>query len=123
AYAKTGEAEPARAVFGQLVNGSRDDYALAAAIGLDGLDREARIKPNEFDAMRRARIYLFNRHWQEARAHLLDIIDRFPESANRSEALYQAGFTFFREYNHDDAIKWFSRAHSEFPAKKDGEQG
>jgi soluble lytic murein transglycosylase len=123
AYAKTGVAEPARAVFGQLVSGSRDDYALAAAIGLDGLDREAKIKPNEFEAMRRARIYLFNRHWREARAHLLDIIDRFPESANRSEALYQAGFTFFREYNHDDAIKWFSRAHTEFPEKKDGEQG
>ena len=123
AYAKTREAEPARAIFGQLVSGSRDDYALAAAIGLDGLDREASIKPNEFDAMRRARIYLFNRHWQEARAHLLDIIDRFPESSNRSEALYQAGFTFFREYSHDDAIKWFSRAHSEFPEKKDGQQG
>jgi soluble lytic murein transglycosylase len=123
AYAKTGEAEPARAIFGQLVSGSRDDYALAAAIGLDGLDREARIKPSEFDAMRRARIYLFNRHWQEARAHLLDIIDRFPESSNRSEALYQAGFTFFREYSHDEAIKWFSRAHSEFPEKKDGQQG
>src|SRR6185436_18241660 len=85
--------------------------------------RAAGSKPNEFDALKRARIYLFNRHWQEARAHLLDIIDRFPESVNRSEALYQAGFTFFREYNHDDAIKWFSRAHSEFPAKKDGEQG
>ena len=123
AYAKTGEVEPARAMFGQLVNGSRDDYALAAALGLDGLDRDARIKPNEFDAMRRARIYLFNRHWQEARSHLLDVVDRFPESANRSEALYQAGFTFFREYNHDDAIKWFARAHSEFPEKKEGEQG
>ena len=69
------------------------------------------------------RIYLFNRHWAEARAHLLDIVDRFPESPNRAEALYQTGFTFFREYNHDEAIKWFARAHSEFPEKKDGEQG
>jgi hypothetical protein len=27
------------------------------------------------------------------------------------------------KYKHDDAIKWFSSAHSEFPEKKDGEQG
>src|SRR5258706_440250 len=80
---------------------SRDDYALAAAIGLDGLDQSAKTKPSEFDSLRRARIYLFNRHWPEARAHLLDIVDRFPESPNRSEALYQAGFTLFREYNYD----------------------
>lgn len=123
AYSKTREADSARAVFAQLVNGSRDDYALAAALGLDALDRAAKTKPNEFDALRRARIYLFNRHWPEARAHLLNIVDRFPESPNRSEALYQAGFTLFREYNYDEAIKWFERAHSEFPDKKDGEQG
>ncbi|MFY9573062.1 MAG: tetratricopeptide repeat protein [Blastocatellia bacterium] len=123
AYTKTGDTEAARALFNQLTNASRDDYALAGAIGLDGLDRAAQIKTNEFDALRRARIYLFNRHWPEARAHLLDTVGRFPESPNRSEALYQTGFTFFREYNHDEAIRWFERAHSEFPARKDGEQG
>ena len=123
AYARTGQSEAARGVFNQLVNGSRDDYALAAALGLDSLDHDAGIKPTEFDAMRRARIYLFNRHWPEARTQLLEVVDRFPESQNRSEALYQTGFTFFREYNYDDSIKWFERAHSEFPQKKDGEQG
>lgn len=123
AYAKTGEAEPARSAFTQLVGGSRDDYALAAALGLDALDRQARNKPTEFDALRRARIYLFNRHWSEARVHFMDIVDRFPQSANLAEALYQTGFTFFREYNYNDAIKWFTRAHSEFPEKKEGEQG
>jgi soluble lytic murein transglycosylase-like protein/TolA-binding protein len=122
AHAKTGDAESARAAFNQLI-GSRDDSALAASIGLDALDRTAGVRPNEFDALRRARVYLFNRHWPEARAHLLDIIDRFPESPNRSEALYQTGFTFFREYNYAEAIKSFERAHSEFPGKKDGEQG
>jgi len=123
AYSKTREADSARAAFVQLVNGSRDDYALAAALGLDALDRAAKTKPNEFDALRRARIYLFNRHWAEARAHMLDIVDRFQESPNRPEALYQAGFSLFREYNYDEAIKWFKRAHTEFPDKKDGEQG
>jgi soluble lytic murein transglycosylase len=123
AYSKMGEAEPARAVFNQLIGASRDDYALAAAAGLDELDRAAGIKPNEFDALRRARTYLFNRHWPEARARLKDIVERFPESPNRAEALYQAGFTLFREYNYDEAIRWFEHAHSEFPDKKEGEQG
>lgn len=123
AYSKIGETEQARTLFNQLVGASRDDYALAASAGLDSLDKAARIKPNEFDALRRARIYLFNRHWPEARAHFIGIVERFPESANRAEALYQTGFTFFREYNYDEAIKWFERAHAEFPAKKEGEQG
>src|SRR5262245_4007383 len=123
AYSKIGDTDQARALFNQLVSGSRDDYALAGALGLDALDRIAATKPNEFDALRRARIYLFNRHWPEARAHLISIIERFPDSPNRSEALYQTGFSFYREDIYDDAIKWFERAHSEFPNKKEGEQG
>lgn len=123
AYSKIGESEAARGVFVQLINGSRDDHALDAALGLDALDSAARTKPNEFDALRRARIYLFNRHWPEARAHFEDIVNRFPESPNRSEAMYQTGFAFFREYNYDESIKWFERVHREFPEKKDGEQG
>lgn len=123
AYSKIGEVEQARAVFNQLIGASRDDYALAASAGLDSLDRASKTRASEFDDMRRARIYLFNRHWPEARAHFISIVERFPESPNRPEALYQTGFTFFREYNYDEAIKWFERAHAEFPAKKEGEQG
>ena len=123
AYSKTGEVEQARTVFNQLIGASRDDYALAASAGLDSLDRASKTRASEFDEIRRARIYLFNRHWPEARAHFVSIVDRFPESPNRAEALYQTGFTFFREYNYDEAIKWFERAHAEFPAKKEGEQG
>lgn len=123
AYARAGDSKNARLLFGQLVASSRDDHALAAATGLDALDRAERVKPNEFDALRRARIYLFNRHWAEARAHFLYIAEQFPESPNRSEAVYQTGFTYYRDDNQDEAVKWFDRAHSEFPNKKDGEQG
>src|ERR1044072_2264108 len=45
AYAKTGDAQSARAMFNQLVAGSRDDYALAASLGLDDLERASGIKP------------------------------------------------------------------------------
>lgn len=123
AYGKTGNAAEARNLMEQLVANSRDDYALAAATELDRLDRATGVKPAEFEALRRARIYLTNRHWAEARAHFLDIVERFPESLNRAEALYQTGFTFYREENHDEAIKWFERARREFPTKKEGEQG
>jgi soluble lytic murein transglycosylase-like protein/TolA-binding protein len=123
AYAQLGDAQAARVTFAQLVGASRDDYALTAALGLDALDRAAGIRPNEFEALRRARIYLFNRHWPEARLHLLDIVERFPDSPNRAEAIYQTGFTLYREDKFDEAIKWFERAHAEFTAKKEGEQG
>src|SRR6185295_8005785 len=123
AYAKTGDAESARSLFTQLINGSRDDYSLQGAMGLDALDRASREKPNEFEAVRRARIYLSNRHWAEARAHFLDVIERFPSSPNRAEALYQAGYAYYREEKYDDAISMFARAHDEFPDKPEGEQG
>ena len=123
AYSKSRDAAAARSVFNQLTAGSRDDHALAAAAGLDSLDAASRAKPDEFEALRRARIYLHNRHWKEARDHFLYIAERFPDSSNRPEALYQTGFTHYREENHDESIKWFDRAHAEFPTKKEGEQG
>ena len=123
AYSKIGDAQSARGLFNQLASASRDDYALAASTGLDALDRAAGVKPTEFEAMRRARIYLSNRHWSEARASLLDIVERFPDSPNRAEAVYQTGFTLYRDDMQEDAIKWFERAYREFPAKKEGEQG
>ncbi|MFP5263506.1 MAG: transglycosylase SLT domain-containing protein [Blastocatellia bacterium] len=123
AYAKVGDAQSARALFNQLVGASRDDYALAASAELDALDAASGVKPTEFEALRRARIYLANRHWSEARPHFLDLVERFPDSPNRAEALYQIGFTFYRDDRQQDAIKWFERAHQEFSAKKEGEQG
>ncbi len=123
AFARTGDQASARASFNRLISGSRDDYALAASEGLDALDRADGSRPDEFEALRRARIYLFNRHWSDARAHLVDIVERFPASPNRAEALYQTGFTYYREDNYTEAVKWFDRAHREFPDKKDGEQG
>ncbi len=123
AYAKTGDTSSARPLFNQLIAGSRDDYALQGAQGLDELDQQAKSQPDEFEALRRARIYLTNRHWAQARTHLLDIVERFPQSQNRAEALYQTGFTYYREDNFDEALKWFARAHAEFPTKKEGEQG
>ncbi|HUK89291.1 MAG TPA: tetratricopeptide repeat protein [Blastocatellia bacterium] len=123
AYMKAGDSANARSIFVQLESASRDDYALAAALGLDQLDQSAGTEPNEFECVRRAHIYLENRHWSEARRQFMAIIERFPDSPNRADALYQAGFTYYREEKHDEAVKWFEQAHTEFPNKKEGEQG
>src|SRR5436853_1227089 len=122
-YLQIGQTAEARTAFSQLIEGSHDDYALAAALGLDEIERAGAQKPSEFEGLRRARIYLDNRHWTEARSRMLDIINRFPSSPNRSEALYQTGFTYYREDDYDRAVEWFDRAHKEFPGKKDGEEG
>ncbi|MGH9823069.1 MAG: tetratricopeptide repeat protein, partial [Blastocatellia bacterium] len=124
AYMASGNAAAARGIFSRLDSaGSHDDSALAASIGFDKLDREAGTKPDQFETIRRARIYLDNRHWAEAAEHFKRIADGFPNSPNRAEALYQIGYALFRQNNFDESIKWFDRAHAEFPGKKEGEHG
>jgi soluble lytic murein transglycosylase len=123
AYAKLGDVKSARAIFKELILGSYDDYALVAARELDELDRAAGIKPDEYELLRRARIYMANRHWSEARAHLMDLIERFPRSANRAEALYQIGMAFYREGDYNQARHWFELTHTEFPNKREGQEG
>jgi soluble lytic murein transglycosylase len=123
AYSAHGNHTAARSQFERLVAGSRDDYALGAAAALDELDRRAGVRPDEFETLRRARIYLSNRHWSQAREHLLRLVSEFPQSPNRAEAIYQTGFTFYREDRYDEAIKWFEQAYVEFESKKEGEQG
>ncbi|HYL98370.1 MAG TPA: tetratricopeptide repeat protein, partial [Blastocatellia bacterium] len=85
--------------------------------------RVSGVRPDQFETIRRARVYLDNRHWAEAAQHFKEVIDGFPSSPNRAEALYQTGYALFRENSFDEAIKWFDRAHAEFPAKKEGEHG
>ena len=122
AYEKLGESAAARTAFSQLVSGLSDDNALSGALGLDRVDKGGE-GISEVDALRRARIYLANRHWPEARFHFQHIVTDFPESPNRPEALYQMGFAYYREDKYEDAIKWFEQVHSEFPAKSEGEEG
>lgn len=123
AYLRSGDSGAARAYFEQLLAGQRDDYALAACEGLDELERAARLQANEFDALRRARIYMHNRHWAQARQHFANIVNNFPDSPNRAEALYQLGFAFYREDNYAEAIAWFERAARDFPDKREGAEG
>lgn len=123
ALLKTGDVPGARALFLELITGFSDDVALRACQALDSLGTRDASTLSNIDALRRARIYIANRHWPEARVHLTTIIERYPESPNRPEAIYQMGFTFYRQEKHEEAIAWFERCHSEFPSKKEGEEG
>jgi soluble lytic murein transglycosylase len=127
AYLGSGQKDAAREVFNTLVtkmpDASRpDDYALTAIRGLDVLDSvsaEAALAAapqlSETEHLRRALIYNFNRDFSAARRHYLAIVERYPQSANLPDALYQTGRTFYQQASFDEAINYFQRVAQQFP--------
>ncbi|MFN0121512.1 MAG: transglycosylase SLT domain-containing protein [Blastocatellia bacterium] len=119
-----GQTAVARATYEQLLaDGLQDDAALKAVLGLDRIDETARTTLAESDQLRRARICQFNRDFATARKHWLPVINDFPQSAARSEALFQMGRAYELEDKFAEAIAWYQKAGDEFPLKEDGEKG
>jgi soluble lytic murein transglycosylase len=125
-YLASGKTTEARQTFTKLVENlpnpaQPDDFALAAVRGLDALDGAkenfGKIAPALADAehFRRARIYQFNRDFKNARLHFAAIVERFPESPNLPESLYQTGRGYALENDFQAAVKWFERVVAEFP--------
>lgn len=131
ALAKIGEAqlamgrtEEARQTFeAVLTNGSLDDASLRACAGLDRIDAASANALTEAQAMRRAGVYQFNRNFAEARRHYLTLLNNFPESAKRAEAMFQIGRGYFLDNDFVEAARWYDRVHDEFPRTEEGEQG
>jgi soluble lytic murein transglycosylase len=127
AYLKSNQPDAAREVFNTLLKEMPDaqrpdDYALAAVRGLDVLDsggeeKALSVAPQlaESEHLRRAFIYNFNRDFSAARRHYLAIVERYPQSANLSDALYQAGRTFYQQARFDEAVNYFQRVSQQFP--------
>lgn len=127
AYLKSNQKDAAREIFNTLStkmpdDSQPDDYALMAVRGLDILDSgsaeaAAANAPqlSENEHLRRALIYNFNRDFDAARRHYLAIIERYPQSANLSQALYQTGRTFYQQTRFDEAISYFQRVAQQFP--------
>jgi soluble lytic murein transglycosylase len=127
AYLNSGQKDAARDIFNTLLakmpDASRpDDYALAAVRGLDILDsgsaeaaQSAAPQLAETEHLRRALIYNFNRDFGAARRHYQAISERYPQSANLPDALYQTGRTFYQESRFDDAVGYFQRVVQQFP--------
>ncbi len=125
-YLQTGNAAGARDNFSKLLSmlanpAQPDDFALAAAKGLDTLDVEpgklGKSAPilSDHEHLRRASIYQFNRDFADARLHYSAIINNHPGSGIAPDAIYQIGRSYVQESNFSEAIKWFERSMQQFP--------
>lgn len=131
ALARTGETQmatkqttAARATFESLLaGGSMDDAALKAVLGLDQLDAAVNIQISEADHLRRALVCQFNRDFSDARRHWQAIVNQFPTSPARAEALFQLGRGYELEDKFSEAIPWYSKVAEEFPKREEGEKG
>ncbi len=131
AQAKIGEAQLAMGLTAEarrtfealLANGSLDDASLSACAGLDKIDAASRKVLTEAQTLRRAAVYQFNRNFAEARRHYLALINNFPRSPKRAEAMFQIGRGYFLDNDFVEAAKWYDRVHDEYPRTEEGEQG
>ncbi|HEX8735434.1 MAG TPA: tetratricopeptide repeat protein, partial [Pyrinomonadaceae bacterium] len=125
-YLQSGKTNEAREVFTKLLTNlpnpaQPDDFALIAAKSLDEMDSEkgafGKTAPRlaDLEHFKRAKIYQFNRDFADARLHFIAIVERYPQSPNLAESLYQIGRGYTQENNFNEAIKWFERVVAEFP--------
>ncbi len=125
-YLQVGKQTEAREIFNRLISdlpnaAQPDDYALAAAKGLDlidgGEENFGKTAPelSESEHLKRADIYQFNRDFANARLHYKAVIKNHPASNLMPNVFYQTGVGFSREGNFLRAIDWFERAVKEFP--------
>ncbi len=122
----TGNTAGAREIFAALIStlanpAQPDDIALASVKMLDKLDIDAsksdRRVPmlNDFEHLRRASIYQFNRDFSDARLHYAAIIAEHPASGILPDAIFQTGRGFVQEGNFPEAVQWFERVAEQFP--------
>ena len=120
AYARAGKT-PRRATFSprlvmQMPDASRpDDFALEAVRQLDAFDNKSPTL-SEADHLLRASVYQFNRDFAGARVHYQAVIDRFPQSGNRPNAIFQLARGLYLETKYDDAVKLFQKVVDSYPA-------
>ncbi|MDX6695234.1 MAG: soluble lytic murein transglycosylase [Blastocatellia bacterium] len=107
-------------------NAPAQDDALTATRRLDREGRDAGGKLAQLSAaehLRRAKIYMDNRAFAEAREHWQTLIERFPGDAGISAALYGIGRSYFQEKRYEDALPIFQQLVNNYPTTKDGREG
>jgi TolA-binding protein len=73
--------------------------------------------------MRRAAIYHANRAFDEARAHWLAVMSRYPADSNVPQALFLVGRSLYQERRYAEALQHFERlgaSYSNTPPGRDG---
>ena len=118
AYLRSGDTAKAKDLFTSLATNlsnpaQPDDFALAGARGLDGLDPRASL--TDYEHLRRATIYQFNRDFSQARYHYAAIINNHRESGLVPEAIFQTGRGYAQLGDFTEGIKWFERVLEQFP--------
>ncbi|HLA94189.1 MAG TPA: transglycosylase SLT domain-containing protein, partial [Pyrinomonadaceae bacterium] len=133
AYLFSGNTEAARGIFNELITSlanpaQPDDFALEAVKGLDlievGSDKFGKAVPplSDYEHLRRAQIYQFNRDFSDARLHFSAIINNHPDSGIVPDAIYQIGRGYSQIADFTDAVKWYERIgeqHADHPVNKD----
>ncbi|MEQ1765485.1 MAG: transglycosylase SLT domain-containing protein, partial [Pyrinomonadaceae bacterium] len=79
-------------------------------------------KLSDYEHLKRASIYQFNRDFADARLHFLAIVENHPTSGLAPDALYQIGRGYTQISEFADAVKWYERVgeqHPEHPVNKD----
>lgn len=105
-----------------------DDLALEAVKAIDLIEvgseqfGKSVEKLSDYDHLKRATIYQFNRDFTDARLHFVAIVDNHPTSGLVPDALYQIGRGYTQMSDFVDAVKWYERVgeqHPEHPVNKD----
>lgn len=127
AYRQSGKSNEAKEIFNRLISdlpnaGQPDDFALTSLLLLDEMTfgKEFVVKNlpplTDYELLRRAQIYQFNRDFPKARFYFQAIIEKYPASGIIPDALFQIGRGYAQEKKYDEAINWFERVQAEFPA-------
>ncbi len=105
---------------------SANDNSLATARQSDRAVRDAdgklkRLSPGEH--VRRAKLYLSNRAFAEAREHWEALIKYYPQDENIPAALFGIGRSYFQERRYGEAFSYYDRVARQYPQTKDGREG
>jgi soluble lytic murein transglycosylase-like protein len=93
------------------------------------MDREERNTNQNFSRLsdaeqaRRARIYMDNRAFAEAREHWQALLIHAADDENLAAALYGIGRSYFQEKRYEEALAPFQKLVASYPALKDGREG
>ncbi len=116
---KAGREAEAVAVFRKLLPG-KDDASLLAA---EELDQRGDTDLAEAQKLVRARLYLTNRRSAGAIRHFTELVEKYPASRTRPEAMWSIGRAYYIDEQWDRAAQWYDRVHAEYPSTPDGEKG
>ena len=121
AYLRSGNIAKAKDLFSslttQLANPAQpDDFALAGVRGLDSMEEPAAGDLlTDYEHLRRATIYQFNRDFEHARIHYGAIINNHQESGLVPDAIFQTGRGYVQQGDFTESLKWFERILEQFP--------